>query len=60
MTLFEFCAESVEGALEAARLGADRIEMCADLSVGGVTPAMEDLQRVLDGCRIPVFCCATM
>ena len=58
MTLFEFCAESASGAIDAAGSGADRIELCADLSVGGITPAPDDLRRVLDETDIPVFAMA--
>ena len=41
--LVEICCGSLEAALTAASLGARRIELCADLPVGGVTPAREDI-----------------
>jgi copper homeostasis protein len=35
---YEACVESAEGVLAAIEVGADRIELCADLAVGGTTP----------------------
>ena len=37
---FEICTESYVGAFQAAQHGADRIELCAALSVGGLTPSL--------------------
>lgn len=36
--IFELCAETIEGCIAAAEGGADRIELCSDLHVGGLTP----------------------
>jgi copper homeostasis protein len=35
---YEVCVTSVDGVRSALSAGADRVELCADLSVGGVTP----------------------
>lgn len=49
--LVEAAVESPEAALAAQEGGAHRIEWCANLAVGGVTPALDALPAV----RIPVF-----
>ena len=53
--LLEISVETVEGAIAAARGGADRIELCGNLSVGGVTPDVEILRTVRAQVRIPIF-----
>jgi copper homeostasis protein len=45
---FEVCADSPASAYAALQGGADRIELCHDLSVGGVTPPMAVLEQVLE------------
>jgi copper homeostasis protein len=53
--LLEISVESVEAALAAERGGADRIELCADLSVGGVTPSAELISAVREQLHTPIF-----
>jgi copper homeostasis protein len=53
--LLEISVETLEGALAAERGGADRIELCAELSLGGVTPGADLLRAVRAQVRIPIF-----
>ena len=50
----EVCCTSLHEALEAEAGGARRIELCRDLSIGGITPEPEILRAVLGAVRIPV------
>ncbi|MBR5621620.1 MAG: copper homeostasis protein CutC [Opitutales bacterium] len=42
----ELCAYSVESCIAAARLGLDRVELCASPAEGGVTPSYAAIERV--------------
>jgi copper homeostasis protein len=53
--LLEISVETVEAALAAERGGADRIELCGSLSVGGVTPSAELISAVREQLHIPIF-----
>jgi copper homeostasis protein len=53
--LLEISVESLEGAMAAERGGADRIELCGDLSVGGITPTAELMMGTRANLRIPIF-----
>jgi len=53
--LVEGCVEGLTDAQAAARGGADRLELCADLSVGGTTPSAEIIRAVKARVFIPVF-----
>ena len=44
--ILETCVETMEQALLAEKCGADRIELCADLSVGGLTPTRELIEQI--------------
>lgn len=52
--LLEICANSFESAFNAKKAGADRIELCSELSVGGVTPSFGLLKKVTEELSIPV------
>jgi copper homeostasis protein len=53
--ILEISVESVGGALAAERGGAGRLELCSDLSAGGVTPNDDLIPAVLQQVRLPVF-----
>ncbi|HSQ28512.1 MAG TPA: copper homeostasis protein CutC [Gemmatimonadaceae bacterium] len=53
--LIEAAVESLDAALAAARGGADRLELCANVDVGGTTPNAELLAAVKSRIDIPVF-----
>ena len=49
----EACVGSLAQSLNAEKNGADRLELCGDLSVGGVTPDYDMLREVMQQCSIP-------
>ena len=53
--LLEISVETLEAALAAERGGADRIELCKNLSVGGVTPDTDFLCAVRGQVHISIF-----
>ena len=53
--IIEVCAESYEYALKAEKAGADRIELCKDLHLDGLTPDYKSAKRTIDKLEIPVF-----
>jgi copper homeostasis protein len=53
--LIEAAVESLESALAAEGAGANRIELCANLRVGGTTPDASLIAAVLDATNLPVF-----
>jgi copper homeostasis protein len=50
----EICTNSYQSALNAQKAGADRIELCSELSVGGITPSYGLLKKVSEEITIPV------
>ena len=52
--LVEVCANSVQSALNAQKAGADRIELCSELAVGGITPSYGLLKKIRELISIPV------
>jgi copper homeostasis protein len=53
--ILEISVESVDAATAAERGGADRIEICGDLSVGGVTPAANLMMGTRANVQVPIF-----
>jgi copper homeostasis protein len=52
--IVEVCANSFESAVNAQKAGADRIELCSELAVGGITPSYGLLKAVRSALTIPV------
>ena len=53
--LLECATDSVESALAAAKGGADRLELCANLIIGGTTPTLALYDEVRNHSDIPLF-----
>ncbi|HOK60059.1 copper homeostasis protein CutC [Tenuifilum sp.] len=54
MFTLEVCANSVESAINAQKGGANRIELCENLYVGGTTPSFGCIAETLNQLNIPV------
>ena len=52
--IVEICANSFESAMAAQSGGADRIELCTQLAVGGLTPSHQLIKKVVSELSIPV------
>ncbi len=52
--ILECCVDSVESALAAAEGGADRLELCAGLVIGGITPGIALFEQIKRYTGIPV------
>ena len=50
----EICAEGITSALASGRGGADRVELCENLAVGGVTPGAGSIAVASERLAIPV------
>lgn len=52
--ILECCVDSVESALAAEKGGADRLELCSCLVIGGTTPTLALFEQVKECCSLPV------
>ena len=52
--IVEICANSYMSAINAEKAGADRIELCSELSVGGITPSHGLIKQVVKNINIPI------
>lgn len=55
-TTLEVCVDSLASARAAAEGGADRLELCSALAVGGLSPYVELLKQIKQVCDLPVRC----
>jgi len=55
MRILEIVCVSVDDAVQAEEGGADRIELCAAIELGGLTPSIGMLLEIRDRCRLPVM-----
>lgn len=54
LPLIEGCVDCLPSAVAAWKGGADRLELCANLSIGGTTPSRTLFRQVREACPIPV------
>lgn len=52
--ILEVCVDSVESAAAAAQGGADRLELCANLIIGGTTPSLALFDAVRSAVDVPI------
>ena len=52
--LTEVCVEGIDGLVAAQRAGADRIELCASLIEGGITPSLGTVHTALSVATVPL------
>jgi copper homeostasis protein len=55
MKKIEIACFNLESALIAQKAGADRVELCADMSVGGTTPTIEIIQQARENFIIDLY-----
>ena len=53
--LLEMSVETLDAAVAAVRGGSDRVELCEDLSVGGMTPNLDLIKATRGRLHIPIF-----
>jgi copper homeostasis protein len=53
--LLEISVQTAEAALAAKRGGANRIERCENLDVGGITPGVDLMRELRRQVRLPIF-----
>ena len=53
--LIECCANSVQSAINGEKGGANRIELCAGLELGGLTPKRDDILKANTEINIPIY-----
>lgn len=51
--IIEICVEGIDGLVAAQQAGADRVELCASLLEGGLTPSLGTVRQALEIATIP-------
>ena len=54
--ILEVCVDSLASARSAIRGGADRLELCSALALGGLTPYTALLEQIREESKIPIRC----
>ena len=54
--ILEICVDSLASARAAIRGGADRLELCSALAIGGLTPYSALLEQIREESNIPIRC----
>jgi copper homeostasis protein len=52
--IFEICVEGIDGVVAAQEGGGDRVELCASLLEGGITPSFGTIRAAVKLCWLPV------
>ena len=52
--IIEICATTIKSVLNANMAGADRIELCSNYNVGGLTPSIKFIKEALNISKIPI------
>ena len=53
--MLEIACFNIESAIIAQNAGADRVELCEDYSIGGITPSFETISEARKQISIPLF-----
>lgn len=53
--IFEICVEGIDGAIAAEQGGGNRVELCASLAEGGITPSLGTIRAAVKAVAIPIY-----